>query len=239
MIEEIAPGDLMHRDAPDYYFQAGRDALRCIRVAMAEAGVERVDTILDLPCGHGRVLRTLKAAFPEAALTACDIRDDGIQFCASVLGATPIRSVADPARIPLAGSFDLIWCGSLLTHVGEPQWDGFLALFESVLTPGGLLLFTTFGPRIAEERVRKDVAPLDLDREQRRQILAEYDRTGFGHCDDRSGFLQYYGDTIASPSWVCTKLESFAALRLVLYLEAGWGKRRDHWSQDVFACAAV
>src|SRR5438034_380941 len=68
MVEEIAPEDRMYRYNPGYYFQAGRDALRCIRLAMIAGQVDSPRRILDLPCGHGRILRALKAGFSVAEL---------------------------------------------------------------------------------------------------------------------------------------------------------------------------
>ncbi len=83
-----------------------------------------------MPSGHGRVLRALKAAFPGAHLTACGHRRDGVEFCARVLGATPIVSRENPAEIELEGPYDLIWCGSLLTHMDAARWPGFLDLLS-------------------------------------------------------------------------------------------------------------
>src|SRR4051794_26106944 len=65
-----------------HYFGVGRSALECIDISVraAQTNVSDVKRILDLPCGHGRVLRYLKAAFPEAEITACDIMRDGVDF---------------------------------------------------------------------------------------------------------------------------------------------------------------
>ena len=83
--------------------------------------------ILDLPCGHGRVMRWLRATFPKASLTACDIDGDGVSFCAETFGARPALSSTDPEDLVL-GTFDLIWCGSLLTHLRPGDWDRWLSI---------------------------------------------------------------------------------------------------------------
>src|SRR5215470_6242471 len=111
--ERMAPGDKGH------YFRVGLSALESIRVSLQAAGKSAADVrhILDLPCGHGRVLRYLKAGFPAAEITACDLMRDGVDFCASTFGAVPVYSHDDPAKIPLGHNvFDLIWVGSLFTH---------------------------------------------------------------------------------------------------------------------------
>jgi hypothetical protein len=43
------------------YLGVGNSALRCIRLALLAADRDDPRTILDLPCGYGRVLRTLQA----------------------------------------------------------------------------------------------------------------------------------------------------------------------------------
>ena len=79
--------------------------------------------ILDFPCGHGRVLRYLRAEFPQAEITACDLLRDGVDFCAANFGAIPVYSDPDPSRIGLPrDAFDLIWVGSLFTHFDAARW---------------------------------------------------------------------------------------------------------------------
>jgi SAM-dependent methyltransferase len=147
----IAPDDGMFDHDYGYdlglavYLESGRSALAAVRAALAAAGKADVRRILDLPCGHGRILRVLKAAFPDADLVACDLDRAGVDFCARQFGAEPVYSTPDPARIPLDGPFDLIWCGSLLTHLDAPKWPGFLRALRDVLAPDGVCGFTTHG----------------------------------------------------------------------------------------------
>jgi SAM-dependent methyltransferase len=132
----ISPADQMLSGAAldrEYYFRCGRSAVERIQTSLATASIprERVKRILDLPCGHGRVLRYLRAAFPEAEIAACDLLRDGADFCASTFGATPVYSCDEPEAIPLSpGSFDLIWVGSLFTHLDAPLWVRFLAVLR-------------------------------------------------------------------------------------------------------------
>src|SRR6185369_2876695 len=116
MIEEISPHDPMFTaNSAGHYFDVSRSALSCIKLALLAADKTQVQRILDLPCGYGRVLRRLKAAFPQAVLTACDRDQDAVDFCALTFGATPVYSYDDHDSLIRSGTFDLIWCGSLLT----------------------------------------------------------------------------------------------------------------------------
>ena len=52
-------------------------------------------SILDLPCGHGRVARHLRVRFPGSQLICCDINRDGVDFCQSSYAATGMYSNAE------------------------------------------------------------------------------------------------------------------------------------------------
>jgi SAM-dependent methyltransferase len=252
--EEISPNDVMYQGVPAHYFNVGVSALRAIGLALQAAGKTEVGRILDLPCGHGRVLRALKAAFPEAALTACDIDRDGVDFCAASLGARPVYSHKDPDELQLEGGYDLIWCGSLLTHVGFDYWSKFLRLFARSLAPDGVLVLTTAGrfasvilhsslplfdevegARAAGQEVDRErehtlkLSSYNLERDRVESVLGDYDRQGWGYVDYQ-GQVDY-GISLARPSHVSALIEQVEGLQIKLYTERGWD---DH--QDVIAC---
>jgi SAM-dependent methyltransferase len=230
LIREISPNDQMVPPRhPDAYFLWGDSALRCIRLAMDAVGKSEVASILDFPCGHGRVLRTLKAAYPKASLTACDIDRDGVDFCEETFGARGVYSDEDLGAVQLGGGFDLIWVGSLFTHLPASRWADFLNFLVDRLAPEGLLVFTTHGPWYAE-RIREKASPLGgVSQEAQLEMLRGFDGAGFGFA----GFQQrnMYGLSLSAPSAVASHLQALNGLRLVLYLERGW---RGH--QDVVAC---
>ena len=94
LVTTISPNDQMYEGVDEPYFEVGYSALNAIELTLLAAGKEKneVENILDLPCGHGRVLRTIKAAFPMAQLSACDIDADAVDFCSRTFNATPIYS---------------------------------------------------------------------------------------------------------------------------------------------------
>jgi methylase of polypeptide subunit release factors len=67
---------------PGHYLSVGVSAFESITAAFKAAGIDRVSTILDMPCGHGRVARVLRAAFPTAEISVSDLDTDGVAFCA-------------------------------------------------------------------------------------------------------------------------------------------------------------
>jgi SAM-dependent methyltransferase len=225
----IHPDDGMHVEGDlDHYFRAGSSALRAVRLALLAARKDVVHSILDLPSGYGRVLRQLRAAFPAATLTACELMPDAVEFCAERFGALPVVSAERPEDVELEGPFDLVWCGSLVTHLDEERWRGFLSLFASVLAPGGVLVMTTHG-RFVGERIRGGVEPCGPHPAGVDEVLEGYLRRGFGYAEYPGE--PNYGISLSSPAWVWSAVDDIPSLRVVSYAERGWD---DH--QDVLAC---
>jgi SAM-dependent methyltransferase len=240
----ISPRDHMFNSDPNpvHYHALGWGALDCIRLGLLAAQKETVSSILDLPCGHGRVTRILRAEYPDARLTACDIDRDGVDFCAETFSAKPVYGHERAQDVELGDTFDLIWCGSLLTHLDRPGWDQFLELFESALVPGGVLLFTASGRAIARRLRDPDLAGKYLESEEAREaILRGFAAGGFGYAnydmpDDVRESLslpRQFGISLASPSWVGSVVVQRQGLQLLMYLEGRWG------AQDVIACVRV
>ncbi len=230
VIKEISHNDDMFAGNEAHYFSVGQSALKCIRLALLSAGkgIDEIRSILDLPCGYGRVLRTLKAAFPKAQLTACDLNEEGVRFCEKVLGATPVYSNPKVDRIKLGGKFDLIWCGSLLTHMDKGTWKDFLDLFSGALSFHGILVFSTHG-RSVIKKITSGESTYGLEEAKLSNLLDQYRHKGFGYMDYKGN--SSYGISVSSPSSVLSLIEKMSDLRLLSYIEKGWD---DH--QDVVCC---
>jgi len=67
------------------------------------------------------VTRHLRAFFPDADLFVSDLDKRGECFAAETFAARPIEAAPDFAT-SLARSFDLIFCGSLPTHLPERRF---------------------------------------------------------------------------------------------------------------------
>jgi len=234
------------------YFETAQWSLRPIRLALLAAGRPTVDSVLDLPCGDGRILRALRAEFPDARIVACDINREAVDFCAAAFDAIPVYASEDPRDNHVEGTFDLIWCGSLLTHVDAPLWTAFLQLFESLLDPGGVLVFSTCG-RFAADRVRSGRSRPGLTDDEAEAMLRDYDRSGFGYGRyseegrERRRSLSLpddYGFTLAAPWWVCARVQEDAMkLDMLGFLAGGngprWGDNRPPNNlngQDIVSC---
>jgi SAM-dependent methyltransferase len=226
---EISPADGMFLGDGQHYFDAGASALHCVQAALftARRRPDGIRRILDLPCGHGRVLRFLRAAFPSAEITACDLDTRGVLFCAEKFAAVPAVSREDPRAIPLTGSHDLIWCGSLLTHLPEARGRAFLDRFREQLAPGGVLVFTLHGAAYAAD-LASGRKHWDLDAAQIATLLEGYRGKGFGYADYAKE--RGYGFSLTHPGHVLGQLLPHPDWRVISCVERGWDDR-----QDVFA----
>jgi len=241
---EIAPNEQMYLGNTPHYFNVGISALRCIETALfsAQRSKESIKTILDLPCGHGRVLRFLKNAFPAAQLTACDLNRDGVDFCAKTFDAIPVYSQTMIEAIPLAQNYyDLIWCGSLLTHLTEEACAAFVRQFQQFLRPGGIAVFTTHGRKCALELLTGRNKN-GLTDQQISELLSQLRQDGFGYVDyaDQPG----YGFNLVLPSVVMAKIIQPSTWHLLGYNESAWDRRQDvvclqrPWPNDTIAASS-
>jgi malonyl-CoA O-methyltransferase len=102
--------------------------------------------VLDVGSGPGRASTLMKGRWPKSEVVALDIALPMLRQVRAPRFWRPVRKVCGEAgALPLAdGSVDLLFSSLCLQWV--PDLPGALAEFRRVLRPGGLLLFSTFGP---------------------------------------------------------------------------------------------
>jgi len=143
---------------------------------VGERMAERLDYIrieparlLDAGSGTGAGTRALAGRYPKAERIALDIASGMLRAAIdkspagwlSGFSARPKTHpvCADLERLPLAaGSVDLVWSNLALQWVND--LPGALAEFGRVLRPGGLAMFSTFGPDTLKE-LRQSFARAD------------------------------------------------------------------------------
>jgi SAM-dependent methyltransferase len=219
-------GDGMYHGDGVHYFRVGLSAIAGIDEALANARLQDPRAILDFPCGSGRVLRFLAQRFPEAEITACELEHGPVEFCVRTFGARPAFSSLDLDEVSLARKFDLIWCGSLVTHLDADGIVSLLKLFKRHLAAGGLMIFTTHGDFVARRIPTRDF-DYGLAQEQIDRIGIDYPATGYGF-ENYTG-EKGYGVSLTSPAWIRARVAELSGLREVYFKARGWD---DH--QDVF-----
>lgn len=115
--------------------------------------------VLDAGSGTGNALPALRERYPKAQLIAFDLALNMLQrgrarsrapWWKSFLKQQVYDLCGDIEQLPLAtGSVDMVWSNLALQWMNNP--DQAFAEFYRVLAPGGLLMFSTFGPDTLKE----------------------------------------------------------------------------------------
>jgi SAM-dependent methyltransferase len=230
----LDPNDFQNRFADEsekaHYFEIGADAIRLI-VSELLRGVRNVPrTILDFPCGAGRVTRHLRAFFPDSRVFACDLYDQHVDFCVNELGAEGILSKENFDELDFGRQFDLIFCGSLLTHLPGNLFRPALRLLSRSLTDEGIAIVTLLG-RHAEYVQRHKWKY--LDDELFAVAASTVADTGFGFVDYDQGIRSKfdrqarYGIALARPHWILKLAEEDSQTRVLGFAERGWDNHQD------------
>ena len=176
IVSALADDDAMFEGQGEHYLSVGLSAARLIQGALHEQPAPK--RILDLPCGHGRVTRMLRACYPVAQVTVCDLDRSGVDFCASQFAARGVYSHEDFRLLELGERYDLIWVGSLITHLPEQHTRRFLDFAVRHLTPQGTLVVTSHGACVAQRLLSSNYGLTDA---AARGLLADARTNGYGY----------------------------------------------------------
>ena len=212
----LALGNTLH------YFNVGEEAIQLIQRLCPELPPSAA--ILDLPCGHGRVLRHLRRSFPDASLACCDIDREAVDFCSANFGATGFHS-NEEFDFHFDRQFDLVWCGSLITHFSQDKTRKILDEVCKLLTPGGTLIATTHGDSVGDKIKTNKPELHGLSCEGKSKVVKEWQASGYGYADypEQSG----YGISVISRAWVEGFFANHPDADLSEYIERGWDNHHD------------
>lgn len=216
--------------ALSHYYSTGADALRIVVKNLLAAGLAPPSRILDFPCGSGRVLRHMRAMFPDAEIGACDLYEEHVEFCAKQFGAKPIMSCEDLSTLNV-GQWDIVFCGSLLTHLPEALFWPAMEFMIRSLVPGGIAIVTLEGRRA--NYIQDNLWKLIPD-EQFALIREGYRSTGFGYSnyhqefrDEKFNAQESYGVALVRPDWLMSGLTQRDSITIQNFSEADWDKHQD------------
>jgi SAM-dependent methyltransferase len=205
----------------EHYLSVGRSAIDVIAHAMIASGKTKIDTVLDLPSGGGRVTRHLKAFFPDSEIFVSELDTRQETFATATFGAIPFKAARDFLE-PSDQKFDLIFVGSLLTHFDRDRFRKTLNWLIEALAPGGLLVVTTHGRQhdLRQRNIRQFI-PAD-----------DWENTYASFVDSGFGYIAYpgeenYGLSICRPSWLMGCVESNRSISIVSFQEGVWSRHQD------------
>lgn len=161
MVDDVRQFELDRRQARASFDRAADsyDSAAVLQREVEARLLERLDLvkldparILDLGCGTGRGSGALLGRYRGARVIACDIATNMLSHARGQgrWWRRPVCVGGDAQSLPFAdNSFELVysnlmlqWCDDLDRAFGE---------ISRVLAPGGLLIFTTFGPDTLKE----------------------------------------------------------------------------------------
>jgi SAM-dependent methyltransferase len=220
------------------YFAVGASAMQQLREGLRAAGAQPPSRILDLPSGYGRVLRHMRAEWPHAQFTAMELQHEGALFCERTFGARPVLSRVPLWTVDAGDGYDLLWSGSLLTHVDCDAWAPILTYFRDRLRPGGTLVFTTHGvlsiallagEPLAVEQLRPLIGDYGLGPGGAEVALAAR-TTGFAFATYPASDDAQWGLSVSTPAWVAETVRAIGGLELVRHVACGWFGHHDVWT---------
>ena len=220
----LSPGDAMNQGNIEHYFATGESALGVILAAASLAQVPAPTTILDFGAGAGRVTRWLKAAFPGSQIHGCDVRESDMAFLRSGLGVVAWTVGTNVDALVFPSRYDLIWVGSVITHLSELGTQSLMDKLASSLNPGGLLVVSFHGRHVIQRRDSGAVEARYIHDEAWAEIKSGYAASGYGYADylDQPG----YGISVASVPWMVNLTNALGG-RLVLLSERAWDNHHD------------
>ncbi|HYF47621.1 MAG TPA: class I SAM-dependent methyltransferase [Acidimicrobiales bacterium] len=153
-----AEWELEESTDPERYLASGESDVERMRQVLSDHGsaLRPGARILDFGCGYGRMIRWLDDEARTGAVWGTDVDAGRVNWCRQHL--TPPFDFVTCTTFPFLpfedGSFDLVYAGSVVPHLGDLA-DAWLLELRRVLAPGGDLYLTIYDAHSAEVLLRE------------------------------------------------------------------------------------
>jgi SAM-dependent methyltransferase len=225
-VRDIAPNDWMmpSNRSPEWYYERGFDALRVIAFECHRARLAP-KRVLDFGCGHGAVARMLKAYFSNATIIGQDVNPEWLSWCEHNLHINTVLSAAKISDVEMpAEAFDVIWAGSVFSHIPEHSAQHLLLEFRKALTTKGIIILSSAG-QLMRNAYRPGTMH-NLSDEITARMVREFDmgQYAFGAYD--TSLYEDWGHSLVPCEWFFNHSREFR-MPISAFLEAGWGAVQD------------
>jgi SAM-dependent methyltransferase len=173
------------------------------------------------------VTRVLRAAFPASKIFVTDLDAVAVDWCVKQYDCIPAANALK------ADSFDLIWLGSVFTHLPAIAAENLLAELLPCLSESGVLVFSSQGRYAIAmlEAVIRDpesfapYARYNLDLDSIRSLVSGYHSSGYGYVDypGKAG----YGVCCAKPQWYAERVTAGERHIQIMLQEKGIDNHQD------------
>lgn len=132
-----------------WFLASGRSSAAALSAAARRRGADLDDPsveLLDFGCGCGRTSRHWKRP-----IHGTDVHPELVAWCQRHLPGVYAVNDPEPPTLYPAFAFDVVYAVSVFTHLTVERQRRWLAEFARIIRPGGLLLLTTHGDRLAAD----------------------------------------------------------------------------------------
>jgi len=147
-----------------------------------------------------------------------------LEFCKREFSVSTLMSHKNFSNIRLPLQADLIWSGSLITHINEKRASELLQLFCKHLAPGGLFLFTTHG-LTSVKWIETKAYTYGLSVNAQEKLVSELHKSGYEYVNYES--LKNYGLSVVSRERMTQIASSAGQWTQSFFLESGWVGHHD------------
>ena len=221
----IHPLDNLYRKGREsHYFSVGYEALWNVIQSMLGTGMTEPQYILDYPSGFGRVTRYLRAAFPDTEIHIGDTGSEAVDYCVDTYHAKNI-DIIDWAKTTSTNQYDVIFSGTLLTHLPEEDGVKLLTMLSERLKINGLLIIACSGRKgLLDEQVHFN-----------REIFTSLENLVMltrSYYNGHYAFINYpeqsgYGRSYIPLSWFHNYIQLHPHLSITRFAERGWDDNLD------------
>jgi 2-polyprenyl-3-methyl-5-hydroxy-6-metoxy-1,4-benzoquinol methylase len=197
------------------YLQIGFEARNQLKNVIEQTlgGFDKINSFLDFASGHGRLTRFLVHDIDPKKMHICEIKEDALNFQSEQFGVNTIQSTISPNDFETTQQYDLIFVGSLFTHLDKSSFEGWLVKLSQILSNNGVLIFTTHNQRSKSEF----------------EYIQYSEDIMFTEIDGTLSNADQYGTSFVSESFVRNVLGEYFDQNNVIRKSLGWNN-----SQDIF-----
>jgi hypothetical protein len=207
----------------DVYQEKGISAAELILESLIASPVEEIKRVLDFGSGYGRVARHLRCLFPKAELSFCD--PEGAEFCSNRFNGTTIPPSASFCQLSLPQHYDLIWVGSVFTHLNWEDMSGLFSKLLSSTSNDGVLIASFSGAAALLKAACSD--RYRLPNEQWLDICNQYHELGVGWVKTTSGYHPGWGRSLIKIGRILELGKTQDRAKLIMLSEGRWGGLQD------------
>ena len=212
----ISPLDNMFKGNYAHYFQVGYSAVKIIQKIIKN---KKILSILDYGSGYGRVTRFIKSSFYQAEVTCSDIDLKALKFVKDNLDV----EVYNPNELFKSKvKYDLIFAGSVITHLDMQKTHQLLNDFSKILNLGGYLIFSSHGEKVYE-RIKMKKNLYGLTEYGTSKLINDYENNDYGYSNYPN---QNYGISIIHETKM-KQLINKNNLNFVYYEKSLWDNHHD------------